>query len=65
VYVCICNAVTEDDVRGCVAAGAGTTRQVKQACGWRPGCGSCVGRLAAAIGEARFAAAPDAAAPAA
>lgn len=45
-YVCICNAVTEDDVRCCVGAGAGSTRQVKQACGWKPGCGTCARRLA-------------------
>lgn len=55
VYVCICNAVTEDHVRGCVAAGACSTRQVKQACGWKPGCGSCTGRLKTAIAEAHLA----------
>ena len=51
-YVCICNAVTEDDVHGCVAAGACSTRQVKEACGWKPGCGSCTRRLGMVISEA-------------
>ncbi len=51
-YVCICNAVTEDEVRGHVAEGACSTRQVKKACGWKPGgCGSCVARIAGIVGE--------------
>jgi bacterioferritin-associated ferredoxin len=52
VYVCICNGVTEDDVRSCVAAGAYSTKHVKEACDWRPGCGSCTGRLAGLLREA-------------
>ncbi|MFJ1461744.1 bacterioferritin-associated ferredoxin [Nocardia sp. N2S4-5] len=52
-YVCICNAVSEKDVHRCVAAGACSTRQVKKACGWQPGCGSCTARLAEVIGRAR------------
>ncbi|WP_454197549.1 (2Fe-2S)-binding protein [Nocardia sp. Marseille-Q1738] len=52
-YVCICNAVSEADVHDCVSAGAGTIRQVKNACGWKPGCGSCTSRLAEVIGHAR------------
>ncbi|WP_040751511.1 (2Fe-2S)-binding protein [Nocardia transvalensis] len=52
-YVCICNAVSENDVHRCVAAGACSTRQVKTACGWKPGCGSCTSRLAEVIGRAR------------
>ena len=55
-YVCICNAVTEDDVRGCVAAGACSTREVKAAFGMRPGCGTCTRRLCALVGEGRTAA---------
>ncbi|WP_433723052.1 (2Fe-2S)-binding protein [Nocardia sp. CA-129566] len=58
-YVCICNAVSEQDVHTCVAAGASSTRQVKNACGWKPGCGSCTSRLAEVIGQARTAAAAD------
>ncbi|HEX2316624.1 MAG TPA: (2Fe-2S)-binding protein [Thermomonospora sp.] len=54
-YVCICNGVTEDDVRSCVAAGACTTREVKKACGMKPGCGVCTKRLCAIVSEARTA----------
>jgi bacterioferritin-associated ferredoxin len=52
VYVCICNAVSEKDVHHCVSAGACSTRQVKKACGWQAGCGSCTARLAEVIGQA-------------
>ncbi|MGW5375639.1 (2Fe-2S)-binding protein [Nocardia sp. NPDC003999] len=52
-YVCICNAVSEGDVHTCVSAGADSIRQVKNACGWKPGCGSCTARLAEVIGRAR------------
>lgn len=55
-YVCICNAVTEDDVRGCMANGTcATTRDVRAACGMKPGCGSCTKRLHALISEHRTA----------
>jgi bacterioferritin-associated ferredoxin len=50
-YICICNGVTEDDVRGCIAAGASTTRQVRVACGMKPGCGVCTRRLCAMLNE--------------
>ncbi|WP_082392986.1 (2Fe-2S)-binding protein [Nocardia arizonensis] len=53
-YVCICNAVSEGDVHNCVSAGACTVRQVKNACDWKPGCGSCTARLAEVIGRARL-----------
>ncbi|MEV2218316.1 (2Fe-2S)-binding protein [Nocardia vinacea] len=51
-YVCICNAVSESDVHSCVAAGASSTAQVKKACGWKPGCGSCTRRLSEVVGRA-------------
>lgn len=54
-YVCVCNALTEDDVRGCVVAGACSTKDVKESCGWKPGCGSCTKRLSTVISEARTA----------
>jgi bacterioferritin-associated ferredoxin len=50
-YICVCNAVTEDDVRGCVESGACSPREVKIACGWKPGCGSCAKRLREVIKE--------------
>ncbi|WP_308015025.1 hypothetical protein [Nocardia coffeae] len=38
-------------------AGACTTRQVKNACGWKPGCGSCTRRLSEVFGQAMAASA--------
>ncbi|MGW4120611.1 (2Fe-2S)-binding protein [Nocardia sp. NPDC004711] len=52
-YVCICNAVSEDDVHDCVSRGAHSVRQVKRACGWRPGCGNCARRLAEVFSQAQ------------
>jgi bacterioferritin-associated ferredoxin len=50
-YVCVCHAVTETDVRGHVASGAGSPKAVRAACGMRPGCGSCVQRIRALLAE--------------
>ena len=41
VYVCICAAVTEDEVRSCIARGASTVEEVGDACAAGTGCGSC------------------------
>lgn len=54
-YVCICNAVTEDDVHGCMASGCTTAKDVKAACGFKPGCGSCTKRIHAMVSEYRTA----------
>ncbi|MDQ4104502.1 MAG: (2Fe-2S)-binding protein [Actinomycetota bacterium] len=54
-YVCICRAVTETEVRGCIAEGACTVRNVVDRCGAGTGCGSCVGKIAALLGELRSA----------
>jgi bacterioferritin-associated ferredoxin len=54
-YVCICNAVTEDDVRGCLDSGACSPKEVKAACGMKPGCGTCTKRLYTLISEYRTA----------
>jgi bacterioferritin-associated ferredoxin len=48
-YACVCHAVTEDDVQDHVVAGAGSAKEVRTACGMRPGCGSCVARICALI----------------
>jgi bacterioferritin-associated ferredoxin len=50
-YACVCHAVTDDDVRGHVTAGACSAKEVRAACGMRPGCGSCVSRIRALIEE--------------
>ncbi|WP_106403510.1 (2Fe-2S)-binding protein [Actinocorallia populi] len=54
-YVCICNAVTEDAVHECLAAGAKTTRAVKEGCGMQPGCGTCTRRIRTMVSEWRTA----------
>jgi bacterioferritin-associated ferredoxin len=54
-YVCVCNAVTEDDVRSCMASGLCSPKEVKAACGMKPGCGSCTKRLYALMSEYRTA----------
>jgi bacterioferritin-associated ferredoxin len=51
VYVCVCHAVTEDVVREHMAAGACSAKELRAACGMRPGCGSCVNRIRALIEE--------------
>ncbi len=50
-YVCICNAVTEDAVHECLAAGAQTTRQVKESCGMKPACGTCTKRIRTMVSQ--------------
>lgn len=54
-YVCICNAVTEDDVHGCMASGCTTAKEVKAACGLKPACGSCTKRIHRMVSEHRTA----------
>jgi bacterioferritin-associated ferredoxin len=41
-YVCICRAVTEAEVRGCIANGACTVKDVVRSCEAGTGCGSCI-----------------------
>jgi bacterioferritin-associated ferredoxin len=60
-YVCVCHAVTEQDVRAHVADGACTPKDVRLACGMRPGCGSCVRKICALIGDGERVAAPGSA----
>jgi bacterioferritin-associated ferredoxin len=50
-YVCVCHAVTEDVVREHMQAGACSAKEVRAACGMRPGCGSCVNRICALLEE--------------
>ena len=49
-YVCICRAVTEAEVRGCIADGACTVKDVVKGCEAGTGCGSCVGKIIALLG---------------
>lgn len=49
-YVCICRAVTEAQVRGCIAEGACTLRDVVNRSEAGTGCGTCVGKIVALLG---------------
>jgi bacterioferritin-associated ferredoxin len=49
-YVCICRAVTEAQVRGCIAEGACTVRDVVNRSEAGTGCGTCVGKIVALLG---------------
>jgi bacterioferritin-associated ferredoxin len=40
-YVCICNAVTDREIRATVALGAGTLSEVSAALGVATSCGRC------------------------
>lgn len=51
-YVCICWAVTEAQVRSCIAGGASTVEDVGDSCAAGTGCGSCQERIAALLGLA-------------
>ncbi len=44
-FVCICNAVTEDDILGAVDAGARCTRSACEATEAASNCGSCLERV--------------------
>lgn len=44
-YVCICEAVSEDEVRAAVAEGAGTVDEVGELCAAGTCCGSCHERI--------------------
>jgi bacterioferritin-associated ferredoxin len=50
-YVCICRAVTEAQVRGCIAEGACTVRDVVNRSEAGTGCGTCVGKIVALLGS--------------
>ncbi|HEY2765553.1 MAG TPA: (2Fe-2S)-binding protein [Pseudonocardiaceae bacterium] len=49
-YVCICSAVTEAQVRLCIAGGASTVEDVGAGCAAGTGCGSCLERIEAMLG---------------
>ncbi|MDP9396975.1 MAG: (2Fe-2S)-binding protein [Actinomycetota bacterium] len=52
-YVCICYAVTEQEVAAHVTAGAADREALGAACGAGTGCGSCHERLALLLGFLR------------
>lgn len=40
-FVCMCMALTESDVRSCVRGGAATVEEIGECCGAGTGCGGC------------------------
>ncbi|RKT18374.1 bacterioferritin-associated ferredoxin [Streptomyces sp. 1114.5] len=50
-YVCMCHAVTEDQVKKAIDGGANTPRQIAKGCKAGTDCGSCVRRIQALLGE--------------
>jgi bacterioferritin-associated ferredoxin len=52
VYICLCNGLTECQVRKAVADGACRPRDVYGACGCRAQCGTCVRAILGTIREA-------------
>ncbi|MGH3889374.1 MAG: (2Fe-2S)-binding protein [Pseudonocardiaceae bacterium] len=51
-YVCICRAVTEAEVRGCIADGACTVKDVVKRSEAGTGCGSCVEKIVSLLRSA-------------
>jgi bacterioferritin-associated ferredoxin len=40
-YICLCNAITETDIRSCADQGACTLRDLEHCLGVGSGCGRC------------------------
>jgi bacterioferritin-associated ferredoxin len=53
VYVCLCNSVTESDIRQAVAAGCGGMTELTMRTGCGSTCGSCVPDACELLEEAR------------
>ena len=51
-YVCICNAVTDTDIREAVDEGVRNMRQLRQATGCANTCGSCAETAAETLQQA-------------
>jgi bacterioferritin-associated ferredoxin len=49
-YVCICRAVTEIEVRGCIAEGACTVKDVVKRSEAGTGCGTCIQKIVSLLG---------------
>jgi len=58
-YVCICRAVTDKQVRATLEAGATTVAAVTRACGAGGDCGGCRGMIDDMIDEHRAEARPS------
>ena len=52
-YVCVCLAVTDEEVTSAIGAGATSVGEVTQACSAGGDCGACHEMIASMIDEAR------------
>jgi len=52
-YICICNGVTQRDIRRCVEQGMGTMSDLQRELGVGAGCGQCACAAKEALQEAR------------
>lgn len=50
-FVCVCNAIRDREVRAQVNKGASTPGQVFKAEGCRPNCGSCINHMRDVIAD--------------
>lgn len=57
-YVCICNAIRETDLRDMARRSSGCAESVYAALGKRPNCGQCLEEATELIAEERRACAP-------
>jgi len=57
-YICLCNGITDDQVRQVAADGAARPREVYSACGCRAQCGRCTRTILTILREDRAAASP-------
>jgi bacterioferritin-associated ferredoxin len=48
-FVCLCFAVTDEELDAAIEAGARTEEQVGDTCGAGTGCGSCLDRICARL----------------
>lgn len=57
-YICICQAVTDKQIRRAQAQGAATLEELREALGVTSGCGSCTGMVEAMLEERESPAGP-------
>ena len=62
-YVCICNAITDRDIRDAVSDGASNLWDLQQTLGVATGCGSCAPQALDVLSEHRQVSRPVTASP--
>jgi bacterioferritin-associated ferredoxin len=54
-YICLCNALTDQNVRAAAQAGASRPSEIYRACGCTALCGTCAASVRRILNEARIA----------